>query len=618
MQAFNNLKIGTKLIISVAFFVAIATTATSISISLIVRKMTESYVQEVVEQIAYHYADLVRRELENALVSARTLAKVFESVANTQKGQLSRSQTNLILKYFIERHPKFLGISLRFEPNAFDGKDLEFIQPHNETGRLIAYWSRDEKGEGRLEPLMDYQDEGIEDWYQLPKKYQKECLVEPHFYPIQGRRVLMTTLAVPMLDGQEEFLGVVGIDIALEELQQQVAHLKVANFQKAYINFYSSNGVVVAHENSDSIGKSIEETNHDREFINLVLENKAFLMKRFSQVLGATVVTYGTPVEIGRTETPWMVVINIPEAELTTGSTQVIVWTIMLGVSVILMTIFTLYPITRRLLAPLMQINSHLKILSRGQISQEDINYQGNDEIAGIVSSFKQLKRGFQNTIQQANAIAAGNYDMEMKLLSDQDQLGQALAYMTKILQEITAKNAQQDWLKTGQMQLNDQMRGEQKIILLAENVINFLTPYVEAQVGTFYLFEPAAERLKMIASYAYTWRKHLTNEFKIGEGIVGQAALERKSFIITHPPSDYIRIQTGLGEFQPQSVLVMPFLYEDILKGIIELASVKEFTTIQIEFLKQVMPSVGIAINTAESRAKMQELLQKIQEGDK
>ena len=615
MNTLNNLKIGTKLILSATFFVVMATTAVSVSISLIVQRMTENHLREIVTEIAYHYADVVRRELESTLVGARTLASIFESMANTQKGKISREQINLILKYFIEHHHQFLGVSLRFEPDAFDGKDSQFVDPTGQdtTGRFLAYWTRDEHNEGVFESSSGGGEEGSEDWYQLPKKYKKEYLVEPYLYALQGRKMLMTTLAVPLLDNQEEFLGVIGIDVALEELQQQVSHIKIADFKDAYINFYSSTGIVVAHDNPNNIGKSIDETNNNKEFIGNVLENKAFFMKRQSRVLDKPVVTYGTPVEIGDTDTPWMVVVNIPEEELSTGLKQVIIWTMILGIAVIVVTIVTLYPFTKRLLVPLVKVNQHLKILAQGQISEEDITYQSNDEIAEIVASFKQLRRGIKNTIQQANAIAAGHYHMKMKLLSDKDQLGQALVHMTNTLRESTTRNAQQDWLKTGQMQLNDQIRGEQKIIQLAENIINFITPYVEAQVGIFYLW--TGEHLKMVATYAYTWRKHLVNEFKMGEGIVGQVALERKMFVITYPPENYLSIQTHSGESQPKIILAIPFLYEDTLKGVVELASLKEFTGTQIEFLNQVMSSIGVVIHTAESRTQMQALLKKIHE---
>ncbi|EDN70479.1 two-component system sensory histidine kinase [Beggiatoa sp. PS] len=191
---------------------------------------------------------------------------------------------------------------------------------------------------------------------------------------------------------------------------------------------------------------------------------------------------------------------------------------------------------------------------------------------------------------------------------------------------EIKAKNATQDWLKTGQMQLNQNMSGEQEILTLAKNVINFLTTYLEAQVGVFYLFEEAKTGetevsenfgengyLKLVASYAYTHRKGSPNEFEIGEGLVGQAALEKQKIFVTDVPEDYISIQSGLGETIPQNILVLPFLYEDKVKGVIEIASLHPITDIQLEFLEQVMPNIGIAVNTAHSRSQMQHILQQL-----
>lgn len=147
--------------------------------------------------------------------------------------------------------------------------------------------------------------------------------------------------------------------------------------------------------------------------------------------------------------------------------------------------------------------------------------------------------------------------------------------------------------------------------------MINFLTLYVEGQVGAFYILqqqESAHAYLKMLASHAYTWRKHANHEFKIGEGLVGQAALERKPFVITQLPDEYMYIQTGLGGTSPNSLCVSPFLYENQLLGVIEIAKLTAFTPLQLEFLNQAMKIVAVAINTAKSRTMMQALLEQTQ----
>jgi signal transduction histidine kinase/CheY-like chemotaxis protein len=273
--------------------------------------------------------------------------------------------------------------------------------------------------------------------------------------------------------------------------------------------------------------------------------------------------------------------------------------------------------LTRQLIQPLVHINTQLKALSQGKLIEEVIVYRARDEIGEIVHSSQQLKEGMKTIIAQAHAIATGNYSTEIKRLSQEDQLGQALIDMTQALQQATIQKAKQDWIKTGQTQLNDCISGEQNIIHLTENIINFLTPYLDAQIGAFYLYQAEETQppyLKMIASHAYIWRHHSIYEFKMGEGIVGQAGLERKLFVITKAPPNYITISSGLGEALPNAILVAPFLYESQLKGVIELASFATFTELHLEFLNQILPNIAIAVNTAESRTQMQILLEKSQ----
>jgi hypothetical protein len=310
--------------------------------------------------------------------------------------------------------------------------------------------------------------------------------------------------------------------------------------------------------------------------------------------------------------------------------------------------------LTHQLINSLSAINEQLKLLAQGEIAQKLIDYQNIDEISEIVDSIQQLKNNTQITIQQAeaialgdysnevqllsqqdqlgqalanmtatlrqvvtqvNAVAEGDYHQEIKVLSQQDQLGQALAKMTQTLRESTARNAEQNWLKTGQAQLHEKLSGEQDILILAKSIIDFLTRYVEAQIGLFYLVRTTSyiPCLEVIASYGYTQADQPLTTFAIGEGLIGQVALERQPISRSHPPEEYTHIaQSGLSEVIPRHVFILPFLYEGVTKGVVELGAFNDFTTLQKEFLMQVMPRVGIAVNSALARAKMQEILRK------
>ncbi|MCP4695729.1 MAG: response regulator [Gammaproteobacteria bacterium] len=255
---------------------------------------------------------------------------------------------------------------------------------------------------------------------------------------------------------------------------------------------------------------------------------------------------------------------------------------------------------------------------------QARISNDFRGDFAAIKESANSMAGNLQDVIRETGEslgqLAGGNMDIRIsgEFTGDFVEIKNALESTAAQLGEAKARDATETWLKNGQTLLSEQLSGEQDIKLLTENIINFLTPYVEAQVGAFHLVEEKDEQeepsLKMMATHAYVRRQTGANITKIGEGIVGQAAYEKKMFTIAQAPDDYIRIQSSLGDGTPKEILVTPFLYENTVKGVIELASFTAFTEIQLEFIRQMMPAIAIAVTTAESRTKMQVLLEQSQ----
>ena len=137
------------------------------------------------------------------------------------------------------------------------------------------------------------------------------------------------------------------------------------------------------------------------------------------------------------------------------------------------------------------------------------------------------------------------------------------------------------------------------------------------AQHGVFYINEGAKDgepELQLLASYAYTERKHLANRFRLGEGLVGQAALEKQRILLTDVPADYVQISSGLGEATPLNIVVLPVLFEGEVKAVIELASFHRFSEIHLAFLDQLTESIGIVLNTIAANMRTEELLKQSQ----
>jgi hypothetical protein len=183
-------------------------------------------------------------------------------------------------------------------------------------------------------------------------------------------------------------------------------------------------------------------------------------------------------------------------------------------------------------------------------------------------------------------------------------------------LRETTEKNTAQDWLKTNLAKFTRLLQGQRDLITVSRMILSELAPLVSMQHGVFYINESqdGEPDLRLLASYAYTERKSLSNRFKAGEGLVGQAALERESILLTNVPADYVHISSGLGESTPLNIVVMPVLFEGEVKAVIELASFYRFSDIHLTFLNQLTEGIGIVLNTITATMRTEELLKQSQ----
>ncbi len=190
---------------------------------------------------------------------------------------------------------------------------------------------------------------------------------------------------------------------------------------------------------------------------------------------------------------------------------------------------------------------------------------------------------------------------------------------MISNLRDTTKRNEEQDWLKTNLARISGLMQGQRELGTVTQLIMSELTPTVSAQHGAFFLAElpdgeGAKTRLRLIASYGYQQRKSISNTFELGEGLVGQAAVERKSILITEAPADYISITSGLGSAPPASIIVMPILFEEQVLGVIELASLQTYSEVHRTFLEQLMETLGVVLNTIMANMRTEQLLQQSQ----
>ncbi|HEX2641217.1 MAG TPA: response regulator, partial [Pyrinomonadaceae bacterium] len=181
---------------------------------------------------------------------------------------------------------------------------------------------------------------------------------------------------------------------------------------------------------------------------------------------------------------------------------------------------------------------------------------------------------------------------------------------------DTTEKNTEQDWLKTNLAKFSRLLQGQRDLLTVARLILSEMAPLVGMQHGVFYIADNSdgEAELKLLGSYAYRKRKSVANEFRLGEGIIGQCALEKERIILNDVPGDYVKINSGLGEAAPTSIVALPVLFEGQIKAVIELASFQPFSENHFAFLDQLTESIGIVINTIEANMRTEELLKQSQ----
>jgi len=257
------------------------------------------------------------------------------------------------------------------------------------------------------------------------------------------------------------------------------------------------------------------------------------------------------------------------------------------------------------------------------------------------ISSVQGLIEGSAEKIRVAEAIAAGDFNHEIvaraplkidlnKLPEDesgallktavqlsevQAALDEALRTMTKALRDSHATAANNDWLKSGLNAINTRMRGEQGPTELADKALIFLAEYLEAGVGALYLHDERGSELRLTASYAGNRNQAGNERIRVGTTLIGQAAAERRTLVLSNVPAGHLPIVTALGASPPAQVLAVPLLHDERLVGAIELGTFHDFTPLEREFIERAAEDIAIGLGANLSRLRLAELLEETQQ---
>jgi HAMP domain-containing protein/signal transduction histidine kinase/DNA-binding response OmpR family regulator len=249
----------------------------------------------------------------------------------------------------------------------------------------------------------------------------------------------------------------------------------------------------------------------------------------------------------------------------------------------------------------------------------------GQANVSGVAGTWKdltenvnQLAANLTNQMRAigevATAVTRGDLSrsIQVEARGEVSYLKDNINEMIRNLKETTQKNAQQDWLKTNLARFTRLLQGQRDLQAVTKLILSELAPLVSAHHGVFYMMDSQEidARLRMIASYGYRSSRKLATSFLPGEGLVGQCAVEKTRIWLTDVPRDYIVVSSGLGAAPPTNIVVLPILFEQQVKAVIEIASLDRFTETHLSFLDQLMESIGVVLNTIEANSRTESLL--------
>lgn len=214
-----------------------------------------------------------------------------------------------------------------------------------------------------------------------------------------------------------------------------------------------------------------------------------------------------------------------------------------------------------------------------------------------LTAAVNKIINRHKEIVNQTMLIAQGIYDVPFNPVSDKDELGQALLDMKMILYEMSLENKKTAWMKTGQAELSSIVQSDQDVQQLGQNVISFLTKYINCLVSTIYKMSDK-ETLELIGSFAYDGDRQV---IKLGEGLVGECALEKDVLSFFDVPVEYMCIQSASGQAPVKHIVLIPLLLKNEVFGVMEFGSHELFDPTKIEFLKQVSETIALGIKSCK-----------------
>lgn len=297
--------------------------------------------------------------------------------------------------------------------------------------------------------------------------------------------------------------------------------------------------------------------------------------------------------------------------EFEKANKNAIILIVLITLSVLIIVAFLSRAVSKNISNRLQYVKDTLNEVSIGELPDVKV-FDDKDEIGDMSQSFTQLVVELNKLKQFTVAVGTGNYDTDITVFNNKGEISNALLGMKSNLKVASDLKNIQNYLSEGLAKFatilrNDNTEG------FYDNLISNLVRYVNVCQGAIFILEEKnnTKLLNRVATYAYDKKKFVESTFEIGEGLAGQCALEGDMIYLTEVPQSYIQITSGLGDANPNAILMMPLKVNDEVVGVLELASFRPFEKHEIDFVYKVSENIASSVISAKTNQRTKELLQ-------
>ena len=574
--------------------------------------------QNLINSKAEQIASRIEGQLNRSMAVTKTLAVSFSNCAPLPQNQ-TIELTNNILRDILREHEHLHEIWSSWELSFLDSTWTKpygrIVNEHYlQAGMLKSHQTRKSQ-DGDKKP------------YQFIKTQNQEVILPfnaDRFDKGRSEKRHVTSIMTPIRQSSGKFAGFVGADLLQNDFQKMVKEQSIRNMKESHAFLLTPRGRFAAHPDTSLLNKKIQ--------INPFIDKDFDIHETLSQGKRFSIQhkTYGqqnqymrcVPFYIGDTQKPWYLGISIPVSAMMKEADQAFTAFIIISMTGLALLAIVAFYLTHGMSKYLEQITGSLKKLAKGKTDdQMKLSLHTGDEIQEMSQALNTTIDGMNKKNAFANHIKTGELEANYALLSDEDQLGQSLLEMRNNLknareeQEKQRKEEQKrQWTNEGLNQFADILRQyNHDLQALCDQLIKNLVYYLEANQGGIFLTNNEDElnvRLELTSAFAYNRKKKKEKGIDMGEGLIGTCAIEKESIYLEEIPQDYIDITSGLGDANPDSLLLVPMKLEEEVQGVIEIASFKKFKKHQIEFVEKVAESIASTISSVRVNMKTQELL--------